>query len=126
MTGNVQPDAERAVKPSITATTILLLRRATVLPPFVQGFSVTREPIVLPETHVQYDAKQQDHEHFGKNPRKIFCRIHSAGTVSEASDKLAVCSKRMLLIINLSQYRFPGDQLAHTEMRRLMVVDRRW
>jgi hypothetical protein len=33
--GNVHPDAVSAVKPRITATTILLLRRDMVIPPFV-------------------------------------------------------------------------------------------
>jgi hypothetical protein len=78
----VHPDAVSAVKPRTKATINLLLRRDMwCYPRFVQGQSVARESISLPETHVQYDAKEHDHECFREFAGKFLRHFHSNGTV---------------------------------------------
>ena len=50
-------------------------------PRFVQGTLCFQRAVLLPETHVQYDAKPHDHEGFRENSPKIFPTFHSTGTV---------------------------------------------
>lgn len=81
VSGTVHPEAVSAVKPSTNAMTNLLLRRDMVLPPFRLRTICCQRVDLLPETHVQYDDKELDHEPFLEISGKFFRTLHSIGTI---------------------------------------------
>lgn len=120
----MHPDAVSAVKPRIKATTILLLRRDMVLPPFRLRTICCQRADLMPETHVQYDGKELDHEYFPEITANFFWPLSFNRYDSDPPLREWVYRSESVCRTMFFKSRSPGSQLAQGDAGRVRPESR--